>query len=91
MLFREYLRRFPVVPFVGPGAAKKRPVYSDDVVDGLARIVGNEVCFGKTYNLSGAEPITLRDLAKLVLRAARGRRGRSCTSRCRCAARSPRS
>ena len=67
MLFRKYLRRFPVVPFVGPGAAKKRPVYSDDVVDGLARIVGNEVCFGKTYNLSGPEAITLRDLAKLVL------------------------
>ncbi|HVT09132.1 MAG TPA: NAD(P)H-binding protein [Polyangia bacterium] len=67
MLFRKYLRRFPVVPFVGPGAAKKRPVYSDDVVDGLARIVGNPVCFGKTYNLSGPEAITLRDLAKLVL------------------------
>ena len=67
MLFRKYLRRFPVVPFVGPGAAKKRPVYSDDVVDGLARIVGNDVCFGKTYNLSGPEAITLRDLAKLVL------------------------
>ncbi|HSS39680.1 MAG TPA: NAD-dependent epimerase/dehydratase family protein, partial [Polyangia bacterium] len=67
MLFRKYLRRFPVVPFVGPGSAKKRPVYSDDVVDGLARIVGNEACFGKTYNLSGPEPITLRELAKLVL------------------------
>lgn len=67
MLFRKYLRRFPVVPFVGPGSAKKRPVYSDDVVDGLARIVGNDICFGKTYNLSGPEPITLRDLAKLVL------------------------
>ena len=53
MLFRRYLRRFPVVPFIGPGSARKRPVFSDDVVDGLARIVGNPVCFGKTYNLSG--------------------------------------
>jgi nucleoside-diphosphate-sugar epimerase len=67
MLFRRYLHRFPIVPFIGPGAARKRPVYSDDVVDGLARIVGNEVCFGKTYNLSGPEPISLRDLGKLVL------------------------
>ena len=41
MLFRRYLRRFPVVPFIGPGSARKRPVFSDDVVDGLARIVGN--------------------------------------------------
>lgn len=67
MLFRKYLRRFPVVPFIGPGSARKRPVYSDDVVDGLARIVGNPSCFGKSYNLSGPEPITLRELAKLVL------------------------
>ncbi len=67
MLFRKYLRRFPVVPFVGPGSARKRPVHSDDVVDGLARIVGNQTCFGKSYNLSGPEPITLRELAKLVL------------------------
>lgn len=66
-LFRRYLRRFPVVPFIGPGSARKRPVYSDDVVEGLARIVGNEVCFGKTYNLSGPEPITLHDLGKLIL------------------------
>ena len=43
MLFRRYLRRFPVVPFIGPGSARKRPVYSDDVVDGLSRIVGNEI------------------------------------------------
>jgi nucleoside-diphosphate-sugar epimerase len=67
MLFRRYLHRFPVVPFIGPGSARKRPVYSDDVVDGLARIVGNEICFGKTYNLSGPEPISLRDLGKLIL------------------------
>ena len=32
----RYLRRFPVVPFIGPGSARKRPVFSDDVVDGLA-------------------------------------------------------
>jgi len=67
MMFRRHLRRFPIVPFIGPGTARKRPVHADDVVDGLARIVGNPRCFGKTYNLSGPEPITLRDLGKLVL------------------------
>jgi NADH dehydrogenase len=74
MLFRKYLRRFPVVPFIGPGSALKRPVYSDDVVDGLARIAGNEACFGKTYNLSGAESISLADLGKLVLELEGARR-----------------
>jgi len=67
MLFRRFLLRFPVVPFVGTGRARKRPVFSDDVVDGLARIAGNDRTFGRTYNLSGGETITLGDLARLVL------------------------
>jgi len=66
-MFRSYMRRFPVVPFLGPGTARKRPVHADDVVDGLARIVGNPVCFGKTYNLSGGDAISLAELGKLVL------------------------
>jgi nucleoside-diphosphate-sugar epimerase len=66
-MFRRYLRRFPVVPFLGPGTARKRPVHADDVVDGLARIVANEACFGKTYNLSGGDAISLAELGKLVL------------------------
>jgi nucleoside-diphosphate-sugar epimerase len=42
-------------------------VYSDDVVDGLASIAGNDAAFGRTYNLSGGETITLGELARLVL------------------------
>ncbi len=67
MMFADYLRRFPVVPFIGSGQALKRPVWSEDVVDGLVRLVGNEKAWGKTYNFSGAEPISMRDLAALIL------------------------
>lgn len=67
MMFLQYLRRFPVVPFVGAGRAIKRPVWSEDVVDGLLRIAGNSVAYGKIYNLSGAEPISIRALAGLLL------------------------
>lgn len=71
-LFRRYLHRFPIVPFVGPldgpRAARKRPVHGADVVEGLARMIGNPVSHGKTYNLSGGETITLADLGRLVLR-----------------------
>ena len=66
-MFLEYLRRFPVVPFIGAGAARKRPVWSEDVVDGLTRLAGNTVSFGKTYNFSGAEAISMRDFARLLL------------------------
>jgi nucleoside-diphosphate-sugar epimerase len=66
-LFLDYLRRFPVVPFVGRGLARKRPVLSDDVVDGLLRIAGNEQSHGRTYNFSGGEAIAIGELARLML------------------------
>jgi NADH dehydrogenase len=66
-LFLDYLRRFPVVPFVGPGTARKRPVLAADVVDGLVRIAGNPRAHGKTYNLSGGEAISIGALARLML------------------------
>ncbi len=69
-----YLRRLPVVPFIGRGRALKRPVYAGDIVDGLARIAGNERTFGQTYSLSGGETISMMDLARLLLRQMRLRR-----------------
>ncbi len=67
MLFLRYLRRFPVVPFIGLGTARKSPVRAEDVVDGLARMAGNAVTFGKTYNLSGGESITIEEMGRLLL------------------------
>jgi nucleoside-diphosphate-sugar epimerase len=67
MMFLDYLRRFPVVPFIGDGAALKRPVWSEDVVSGLLCLAEAARALGKTYNFSGAEPISMRDLAKLLL------------------------
>lgn len=67
MLFLSYLCRFPVIPFIGSGSAIKRPVWSEDVVDGLTRILGSEVSLGKTYNLSGGEPVSMLELARLLL------------------------
>jgi nucleoside-diphosphate-sugar epimerase len=66
-LFLDYLRRYPVVPFVGPGRARKRPVFSGDVVEGLAQIAGNPRTHGKTYNLSGGDAIPIGELAHLML------------------------
>ena len=68
LMFLDYLRRFPVVPFIGDGHAVKRPVLASDIVDGLLRLAGNSRSFGKTYNFSGGEPITMADLGHLMLR-----------------------
>jgi nucleoside-diphosphate-sugar epimerase len=67
MMFLAYLRRFPIVPFIGAGKALKRPVWSEDIVDGLLKLADLPVARGKTYNFSGAEAISMRELADLLL------------------------
>jgi NADH dehydrogenase len=75
LLFQQYLERFPVVPFIGDGRARKRPVHAQDIVEGLAAIAGNPRSHGQTYNFSGADSVTIRELAELML-ARRGQRRR---------------
>ena len=67
-LFLNYLRKFPVVPFIGNGNALKRPVFVEDIIDGLAKVYGKAATFGKVYNFSGGEAITMKGLARLCLR-----------------------
>jgi len=71
MMFMESLLKYPVVPFVGRGLARKNPVLADDVVTGLIPIAGNPKTYDKTYSFVGGEEITIYDLARLML-ACRG-------------------
>lgn len=67
VMFLNYLRRFPIVPFIGAGGARKRPVFSGDVADGLLRLAGNPIAHGKIYNFSGPDAVSILDLAHLML------------------------
>lgn len=64
----SWIKRLPVVPLIGRGRARKRPVFADDVVEALAAMAGNGKSYGKTYNLSGGEAISMLELAKLLAR-----------------------
>jgi NADH dehydrogenase len=67
LMYLAYLRRFPVVPFIGDGRAIKRPVWAGDIMDGLLRLAGNPIALGKTYNFSGADTISISDFGKMLL------------------------
>jgi NADH dehydrogenase len=67
-MYLNYLKKFPVVPFIGNGAPLKRPVYVEDVNAGLLAVCGNEKSFGKTYNLSGGEAVSMIDFTRLCLK-----------------------
>ena len=66
-MFLDYLGRFPVVPFIGPGRALKRPVLVDDVVDGLEKLARLETGANAVYNLSGATAVSILDFSRLCL------------------------
>jgi len=68
LLFLKYLKMFPVVPFVGPGRAMKNPVHVDDIMNGLLDLAANQKAYDKEYNFSGGQEISIRDLAKLMLK-----------------------
>jgi nucleoside-diphosphate-sugar epimerase len=68
-IFRRVISKLPILPLPGGGRAVKRPIWAEDVVQGLSLIVKSEAR-GRTYNLSGATPISMRDLAVLVLEQA---------------------
>ncbi|MBD3321973.1 MAG: NAD-dependent epimerase/dehydratase family protein [Chitinivibrionales bacterium] len=66
--FCAYLYRFPIIPFVGPGTALKRPVFVDDIISGLCALCDSTQARGKIYNFSGGEAISILEFARLCLR-----------------------
>ncbi len=67
-LFLSYLRKYPMVPFIGRGHALKRPVHCDDLMAGFLSIAGNKKSYGKTYAFSGGEALPIKDMARLMLK-----------------------
>lgn len=67
-MFLAYLKKYPIVPFIGTGRSLKRPVHCDDLMRGFLAIPGNEKSHGKTYAFSGGEAIPIWELGKLMLK-----------------------
>jgi Nucleoside-diphosphate-sugar epimerases len=67
-LYLDYLKKYPVVPFIGAGRALKRPVYVGDIIAGLIALHGKKKTFKKTYNFSGAEVLSIRQFSRLCLK-----------------------
>jgi len=66
-MFLDYLGKTPVIPFIGQGNSLKRPVFVDDVVNGLLTLSGLDKGTGKVYNFSGPEAISIFDFARFCL------------------------
>ncbi|TDI92534.1 MAG: NAD-dependent epimerase/dehydratase family protein [Caldithrix sp.] len=67
MMFLDYLKKYPIVPFIGKGEALKSPVHVDDLMKGFLAIPGNKKAYGKIYNFSGGDTLPIWDMAHLML------------------------
>lgn len=67
-MFLNYLKKYPVVPFIGTGRALKRPVHVDDLMAGFLSLANQPQTYGKTYAFSGGDSIAIWDMGKLLLK-----------------------
>lgn len=72
-MYARYVMRFPLYFLPGGGLAKKRPVRSVDLVQGIAAAGLSGAAVGKTYALAGPEEMTMAEMARRIL-SARGLR-----------------
>lgn len=55
------------IPLYGDGQQRRDLTYVDDVVDAFLRVGASETANGEVYNLGGQHPVTLYDLAQLIV------------------------
>lgn len=65
------LRQLPVAPLPGPGGARLQPVAARDVAHAIAAALTQPDTVGKAFDLPGPELVTVVELYRRVLRAAR--------------------
>jgi len=68
----RFVSKSPIVPLAG-GNARQQPVHVADVGEAVAGALASPVTVNRAYNISGAAPLTLRELV-LEAAAAVGRR-----------------
>lgn len=66
-IYVNNLRKFPlIIPVVGFGRCRKRPVWVEDMVSGLSLLVNKTVSYGKIYNFSGGTDVNMWEFTKLI-------------------------
>jgi nucleoside-diphosphate-sugar epimerase len=68
-LFVRIVRTLPVVPIPGSGRSTLRPVYVEDMLDIVGRVLDEDGAIGRTYDVAGPASISTRELVELVGRA----------------------
>lgn len=60
------IERFRIFPIVGKGMGLRMPVHAQDLADACLRAMDHPATFNKSYNLSGGQPITYREMVERI-------------------------
>jgi nucleoside-diphosphate-sugar epimerase len=70
------VRQLPVIPVIGPGTWRMRPVFLDDLVDVIVELLARPDLAGRTYDLGGPDVVTYNEFLYAICASA-GRRPRT--------------
>jgi NADH dehydrogenase len=56
----------PVLPVIGSGRSKIQPIYIEDVISCIAKIITGSQHMGKTYEIGGPEQLTYIEVTKAI-------------------------
>jgi uncharacterized protein YbjT (DUF2867 family) len=65
--FAALARIAPALPLIGGGSTKLQPVYVGDVATAIADAVDGKAKPGATYELGGADVLTMREIIEIIL------------------------
>jgi nucleoside-diphosphate-sugar epimerase len=68
-LFAQVVAKFKRVPIPGDGKALLRPVFVDDFIDLVLRVLDRPETIGRTYDVAGPEPVSFDDFIYVLGRA----------------------
>jgi len=65
----EMIKVSPVLPVIGTGRSKIQPIFIDDVVECLRKIVTSESFINKIYEIGGPDELTYEEVTKAIAAA----------------------
>lgn len=63
---RRFVQRFGFFPVAGGGRGLRQPVHADDLAAACLAALENPRTYGRSYNLSGGETLTYREMVKRI-------------------------
>src|SRR5260370_1190052 len=64
----DLARLLPMLPLIGAGRTRLQPVYVEDVAEAVARMLADPATASRTYETTGPDVYTLRELVGITLR-----------------------